>query len=400
MIQNAKILLLIPSLSTFGGTEKVVANLSRMFSEVGYEAIEASFDAPGLDRRFDSPSVFYSLGPIPQLPLLLRPYAYAVSAWRLRTLKKRLGITHTISNLWRSDLISILSGTSDKKIALCHINILDNVSNRLMLSFRWLVAFIYRRFDRVIAVSEPLSEELSNLYTLNSAKVGFINNFIYRPDAKHILPDDGKQRYLWCGRFNEEKNVAGLLHCWARFCQSGGNHQLLLLGDGPLKQDLLDLADRLGMRIGTNLDDASAQVIFAGKVSNPADYMLGCRALLLSSSSEGLPMVVLEALSLGLPVLSSDCPSGGVRTALSGEGIFNPVRRNVQSTLAGLLLPVPDEKDAEGLNLWQESLKLISENQESWLAWRDGALSRACHFSSVQALPLWQVAIEDRQVNS
>lgn len=187
-----KLLILIPSMVSVGGTERMVHALSGLLSKAGFEVAQASFDAPGVRRHFESDTPLYGLGPIPRLPLALRPLAYALAAWRLRRLKQRLGTHVTISNLWGADLISVLSGGADRKLALCHINVVGNSTNRLMLRLLPLVAAVYRRFDRVIAVSEPLADELKTLYRLADGQSGHIDNFVDRPAAERGLPDDGR----------------------------------------------------------------------------------------------------------------------------------------------------------------------------------------------------------------
>ncbi len=357
-----RILLLIPSLVGIGGTERMVHSLTTLLDDSQREVIQASFDSPGIQKHFNSTAAFYTLGPIPQLPLPLRPFTYILSAWRLRYLKKQLGIDVTISNLWRADLINILSGGKDRKIALCHINVVGNASNRLMIWLRPFVAAIYRRFDRVIAVSKSLALELKALYRLPPGRIGNIDNFVLTPSAVSRLPTDGVQRFVWCGRFSPEKNVEGLLHAWATFAVHQSAVQLVLLGDGPLHNELSALVTSLGLRSGSKLKDVEAQVVFTGRVSDSAAYMLGARALLLSSHAEGLPMVVLEALSLGLPVLASDCQAGGVRTALLGHGTCNPDRTDIEYTPAGVLLPVPNMEFPNTLTIWAEVLHCITKN--------------------------------------
>lgn len=384
-----RILLLIPSMAGVGGTERMVHSLSGLFAGAGCEVHQASFDAPSVQRHFDNATPLHALGPIPRLPLPLRPISYVLSAWRLHQLKQRLGIDVTISNLWGADLISALSGGRDHKVALCHINIIGNSSNRLMMRFRPLVAALYRRFDRVIAVSESLAEELQALYHLDSHRAGHIDNFVDRPAAVSCIPADGIQRFVWCGRFSPEKNLAGLLHAWASFAHTRTCVQLVLLGDGPQHEEMLALAESLGMRTGSSIHELDRQVVFAGRVSDPAAWMLGARAMLLSSLAEGLPMVVLEALSLGLPVLSSDCQAGGVRTALSGEGICDPDRADNQATPAGMLLPVPRKDVPASLLRWREALDCAANDDARVAAWQRGALERAALFSSAAALGKW-----------
>jgi glycosyltransferase involved in cell wall biosynthesis len=378
----------MPSLTGVGGAERMVDGLSRLLSSAGVEVFEASFDPKGSMRRFENGTVFHPLGAVPRLPVPLRPFEYFVAARRLRALKTQLHVDVTVSNLWRSDLVSVLSGGRDRKIALCHINIVGNPDNRIMLLFRPLVASVYRRFERVIAVSEPLSRELADLYGLTPGQVDHINNFVQQPEVVSRIPDDGGKRFVWCGRMSRVKNVAGLLHAWRMFVTSNSGTQLVLLGDGPERADLERLAAEVGLRIGA-IDDPFAQVVFEGMVDQPAAYMAGARALALSSISEGVGMVVLEALSLGVPVLAADCPPGGVRAALAGAGAFDAVRVEAEPTSSGVLLPVPRVENPHGLELWRDAFSEALHNERRWEAWRVGALARAKMFSPERAREKW-----------
>lgn len=378
-----------------GGAERVVDGLSRLFSSADQTVFEASFDPPGSNRCFENAAPFYPLGPIPRLPLLFRPIEYIIAASRLRRLKRRLRIEATVSNLWRSDLISVLSGGEDRKIALCHINVLGNATNRLMVWMWPLVATVYRCFDRVIAVNEALARELADLYHLPPEGIGFIDNFVERPNARSRLPDDGVKRFVWCGRMTPEKNVAGLLRAWSKFVAQENGAQLVLLGGGPLRAELERLASELGLRMG-NIQDVAAQLVFAGIVAEPAGYMLGARALLLSSLNEGLPMVVLEALSLGLPVFASDCPAGGVRSAVRGGGAFDLNRESAEATSSGALLPAPSADNPSSLRIWREMLSVAFHDERLWVSWRTGALQRAVNFSPVIARQHWLNALNIR----
>lgn len=373
-----------------GGAEKMVHSLSSVLDGSEFRVVEASFDPPGVRRHFDSEIPIHSLGPIPRLPLFLRPFAYGIAARRLKSLKRRLEIDITISNLWGADLISVLSGGGDRKIALCHINVVDNPTNHLMMRFRPLVTAIYHRFDHVVAVSEDLAKELKTLYRLPDGRISHIDNFVDRPDSVSRWPlNDGIQRFVWCGRFSQEKNVRGLLHAWAQFSSGRTGLQLILIGDGPKRASMQRLATSLGLRTASSTDDSAAQVAFAGRSAVPASYMLGARALVLSSYAEGLPMVVLEALSLGVPVLAADCPSGGVRTALLGSGTCDPERTSEEVTPAGALLPVPSEAAPDSVEVWVKCLAATSANDAQHEAWCRGALERAAQFSSRAARRKW-----------
>lgn len=381
-------------MSSTGGTERMVHSLSGLLTDSKRVVFQATFDAPGTPRHFDSAVPCYQLGPIPRLPLPLRPIAYALAAWRLHRLKKHLGVEITISNLWGADLISILSRLRDRKIALCHINVVGNPTNRLLLRLRPLVAAVYRRFDRVIAVSAPLAGEIASLYRLPAERIDHIDNFADRPIAMSCLPIDGIQRFVWCGRLVAEKNVEGLLHIWARFAHEHASVQLIMLGDGPLRQDLWELAARLGLQRATDINATDAQLVFVGAVSNPASYMLGARALLLTSHAEGLPLVVLESMSLGLPILASDCHAGGVRTAVQGHGQCNPHRMHAEMAIAGALLPVPHPSLPESLAPWEACLESVTVDEAQWTAWHEGGLERSKLFGRHAARETWLGILE------
>jgi len=383
-----RVLLLMASLAGVGGAERMVDSLSRLLSSAGVCVCEASFDPPGARRRLENDTPFYPLGHLPRLPLPLRAFEYGLTALRLRALKRRLRIDVTISNLWRSDLVSVLSGGPDRKIALCHINIIDNPDNRMMLRLRSLVAVTYRRCERVIAVSEPLSRELAVLYRLSPGQVGYVDNFVQRPDVAARIVDHRVRRIVWCGRMSPGKNVSGLLHAWRAFVVGETGAQLVLLGDGSERAQLERLATQLDLRIGV-IEDRAAQVVFVGMVKNPAAYMAGARALALSSISEGLPMVMLEALSLGVPVLAADCPPGGVRAALAGPGLFDPLRAEAEPTSCGALLPVPSAKNPHTLELWRAAFAEALHNDERCQVWRAGALAQAARFSPALARDKW-----------
>lgn len=382
-----RILLLVPSMRPAGGTERVVHNLSVLLGAGGHDVAVASFDNPGEPWHFDCRGERHALGSVGRMPLLLRWFEYLRQARKLARLKHAIRPDLTISNLWRADLISLLSGGPDRKIAIAHINVVGNRTNRLMIRMRPLVGAVYRRFAKVVAVSAPLANELRGLYRLNPGQYASIDNFTEAPDATAVLPDDEIARAVWCGRLVPEKNLAGMIEVWSKLCRKLDGMQLVVIGEGPLRGELEGQARDLGLQVGYSAQDTAARIVFTGTVPRPADYMVGSRVLLLSSLAEGMPMILLEALALGLPVIAADCPSGGVRAALSDDG--------AEATGHGALLPIPRPGDPAAQQAWLGWLEQAMTDDAALAGWRNSALARAERFSPMVAIERWQATIAE-----
>jgi glycosyltransferase involved in cell wall biosynthesis len=91
------------------------------------------------------------------------------------------------------------------------------------------------------------------------------------------------------------------LHAFALVQNEMPALSLLILGEGSLKEELLQLTCSLGI---------NKKVHFLGFKDNPYSYLKNAKCFVLSSLYEGLPTVIIEALSLGINVVSTNCPSG------------------------------------------------------------------------------------------
>ena len=365
----------------------MVNNLSKLLAINGHSLAIASFDHSVDEWHFKGEGRRFALGRSQRLPLALRWIEYWVQARKLSRIKREFRPDLTISNLWRADLISLLSGGPDRKIALAHINVVGNRTNQLMARMRVLVRGVYRRFDRVVAVSKPLATELAGLYRLSTKKCIVIENFTDAPAALPRLPNDGIRRAVWCGRLVPEKNLSGLLEVWSVLCERLAQIQLVVIGDGPLRSEMEAKARQLGLRLGSDPTDLELQIAFVGTVQSPADYQVSGRCFLLSSQAEGLPMVLLEALALGVPVIAADCPPGGVRAALSDTG--------AEATGFGALLPIPLLADDVSQNAWLPWLVTAMTDDAEIARWRKAALTRSERFSAARAATQWQALIAE-----
>ncbi|EBA13101.1 glycosyl transferase, group 1 [Roseobacter sp. CCS2] len=161
----------------------------------------------------------------------------------------------------------------------------------------------YPRADHVIAVSGGVSEDLSENYGVSPDIISVIGNPIDSDRLQALaaeppalsLPND---YFLGVGRLVANKNFALTLDALATVPNAPS---LVILGHGPEEGALRAQAERLGI---------TARVIFAGFIENPYPVMAKARALVSASRAEGFPNTLIEAMTLGCPVIATDCPSG------------------------------------------------------------------------------------------
>jgi glycosyltransferase involved in cell wall biosynthesis len=173
-----------------------------------------------------------------------------------------------------------------------------------------LSKFFYRFADHVIAVSQGVADNLVSSRSVSSEKITTIYNPIIKSykekvDTKTVLSvnknfDKSKYKMIGVGRLSPEKDYPTMLRSFEIVTKLVDIH-LLILGEGE---------ERLKIEKNIRELDLGNFVTLLGFVENPSLYIANCDLLCLSSISEGFGNVLIEALSVGTPVVSTDCPSG------------------------------------------------------------------------------------------
>lgn len=197
-----------------------------------------------------------------------------------------------------------------------------------------IVRAVYPRADYVVGVSAGVVDDLARFTSLPTEKLKVVFNPIVTPDLKehakepveHPWFSDGSKVFVAVGRLRPQKDFRTLLKAFGRV-RATRPARLLILGEGPERSELEDLASELGIT-----DDVS----LPGSVENPYAYLSRGVAFVLSSRWEGLPTVLIEALACGLPVIATDCPSGP-REILAGGRYGKLVGVNAVEDLAAAM---------------------------------------------------------------
>lgn len=194
---------------------------------------------------------------------------------------------------------------------------------------------ILKRFDRIVCVSHAAwnsFRELSGITEGVELHYNPIDSDSVRAKAEEPveLPKDVP---LVCavGRLSEEKGFERLIVIHKRLLNEGIRHKLVIVGDGP---------DRDFLRRLVNATETQDSVILAGYQSNPYPYMKQSKFLVSSSFTEGLPVISMEAMCLGVPMVSA-VPSIG---ETFGEEMCGIITDNDNRSLeAGIRKMLTDE---------------------------------------------------------
>lgn len=357
-----RIALFSPSMGG-GGAEKMFRRLAVAFAGQGIrvDLVLATGGGPNTDglppsiRIIDlhQSRVLASVGPLARYLAAVNPdvlistltYANIVAVWaRAMTVQKPQLI------LREANTLTVASAES------------SSIKSRLLPA---LARTFYPRADAIVAVSKGVAEDLVDRVGVSPALVRVIHNptfdteiltLMHEPVDHPWFYDGGPPVVLSVGRLNTQKRFDSLIRAVA-IARRSRSIRVIILGEGEERPNLKALIGELG------LDES---VLLLGFQTNPYAFMARASLYVMSSAFEGFPNVLVEAMACGLPIVSTDCPSGP-REILGMDG--------VGAGAFGTLVPVDDANAlAQGI---------LAELERS----RDRSLSqrRARRFSSERA---------------
>ncbi|BBA35204.1 glycosyltransferase [Methylocaldum marinum] len=202
------------------------------------------------------------------------------------------------------------------------------------------IRLFYRHADGILTPSEGAAEDLAKIAGLPMEAVTVVTSPVLT-DGFAALADQAVDHpwfapgeppvILGVGELCARKDFATLLKAFAEL-RSVRPCRLIIGGEGRQRDKLLKLAGDLGV---------SDDVDFPGFLSNPYAYMRRAKVFALTSICEGMPVVLIEAMACGTPVVSTDCPSGP-KEVLGGGRYGALVAVGDSSAFAGKLAEMLD----------------------------------------------------------
>ena len=213
------------------------------------------------------------------------------------------------------------------------------------------------------AISIPNGYDVSKIQTLSQTK---------DPIWEKII--ENKDVLITVGRLVHDKAQWHLIRVFAQLKSQYPSLALVLLGEGPLLEDLIELCKLLNLKSysyhsNQELND-QYDVYFLGFQKNPNYYVAKSKLFLLPSLYEGLPNVVLESLLVNTPCVLSDCLTGPREILLPNSNLFDQTETEIYTPF-GALLPTFNGKmilDDSALNetekIWEKAILYFLSNPE------------------------------------
>lgn len=294
----------------FGGAERVMSILSNSFVKKGHkvtfllnaekEMIAYHLDSSVEIRRFWYPTRFYNL----------------------KKNQTKVNDLHKEFVSAQPDVIIIFDSTHfvEVKFAVGGLNIpiifsQRNDPNSDTIKLRFLNKYAIRHADGLVFQSAGAQNYYGGKARTNSS---VIMNPFYQQHLQKWMYCSNEKKIISVGRLCEAKNHKLLIDAFSIFSKLHPEYILEIFGDGPLKKSLEAQINKCGLE---------GKVLLMGIKENVFDFLKNSSMFVLSSDSEGVPNALIEAMSIGMPCVSTDCSPGGARELINNEenGIIVPI---------------------------------------------------------------------------
>lgn len=324
------------SLSGGGGAERVVVQLAGAMAERGHrvDVVLARSKGRFLDELPPTVRLVELRAPpailaVPQLIRVPGSLAALLPAMLRPGVAQVLGAIPALARYLRDERPDAVLGVLDyanfaaiiarrlsdqpvRTVASVHNHMSSAAANAQRPHLRHVIP-LARRFypdaDAIVCVSDGVASDLGAVMEAAPKSLTTIYNPVITPRVAKLAADPIPHEWLaendvpvilGVGKLRRQKDFATLIRAFAQVRRKRSAH-LIILGDGPERNELQRLADELGVT-----DD----VDMAGFDPNPYAFMSRAAVFALSSAWEGFGNVLVEAMACGCPVVSTDCPSG------------------------------------------------------------------------------------------
>lgn len=357
----------------FGGTERSTANISKILCE-DHDVYVALYDRKNIKYEYGGELVDFKLPAKKNIICKVINNLFRILKYKIFIKDKKIDLLY--------EFISIKSPLS----WLRHKSVIRIISSR---DFAALTTYIDRynyclkNADAMICNSQYLREYFISKYPEQVNKVFTVYNYIDTQEIQEQGNEEVDKEFkkfltsysntvVAVGRFCKEKGFEYLIQSISLCTKYNNNIGLVLVGDGEYKAKYKDIIIKHGL-----LD----RVYFTGFQTNPYKYMKQCKIFVLSSLSEGFPNVLAEAMTLGLPVIATNCYSGPAEI-LKKDADYYSVKEKYVECDYGIITPVfTESNNTNAINQLAKAILQMFLNQQLYNKYSLLSFQRAQYFS-------------------
>ena len=393
--KNKKVGIIIFSLIA-GGAERNVVNIANFLKSKGYDVDIVLFKKIN-DYKYEYELKTLSITellPANKIPFYLLPFKMVIVFLKLYKIimKNKYEILISGAEYYPLYFTAIFSQLFNiKSIAMAGINMSEDINKHSLIpSILHKVFFTisFRFVNKVICASKGVSADLKISFLVPKNKLITIYNGVdikrIRKKTKERLPKkievffDNYDVFIALGRLVERKGFDHLIKAFKLVKDKNPKARLFIIGKGPAKKQLKQLTIKL------NLDTS---VNFLGfEKDNPYKYLFAAKTFIFSSLYEGFGNTIIEALSCGLPVVSTDCKFGPREILAESFNYRKIPLKNAIFTKYGIL--VPEFKGENNMNGYSHQERILAKTMHKIATdkkinsrYRKMSLKRAENFS-------------------
>jgi glycosyltransferase involved in cell wall biosynthesis len=317
-----------------GGAERIVFLLAQKFLFDGYPTDIILFNQEDMKYEFNN---ICSLEVFPNPKFTHRAFNFFLKIYRLYKLKKDKKYDVVISFLGASNFYNVITSTKNTRV-IVGVRSYEELS---MFDKGILFSIILHFANYIVAVSDGITNRISTQNPNCKNKIFTIKNpAVVRVSNSTKVVNQIRLHYdlITIGRLDYQKCQWLIIYAIKILNNSYDlNLKMCILGEGPLLNELRSLVFDLGLE--ENID-------FIGFSHNVGSYLQNSKLFVLTSSSEGFPNSILDAITLGIPVIATDCDTGP-REILNPEGVnlYDNDRYFVENKYGLLTIPPTTTKD-------------------------------------------------------
>ncbi len=297
-----KILFCLGSMNK-GGAERVVANLSNLFSQ--------KYDVSIVITSSDLSA--YSLSD--NIRLYHLDDKKNNDNFIAKNIKRSIKLRKILKDIKPDIILSFLPEPTFRLMVskiFIKMKVIISVRNDPNIEYnnfvkKLLVKLLYSKADGFVFQTEDAKKWFSNKIQSKSIIIPNPINDIYLVDR---YTGKRKDEIVTVGRLTEQKNHYLLIDSFKEIHDEYPSLKLKIIGDGNLKNDLINY---------TKNKKLENSVFFKGNVENVKDEIYKSKIFVLSSDYEGMPNALMEAMALGIPCISTNCPIGGPKFLINNN---------------------------------------------------------------------------------